>query len=140
MPSVRTASAPPTVPNSVASAIAIGVASHQGHPRLMLALPLSAEHRRHVAGKARDRQLHQADHAAIAGQEHQAQRHDAENQGGAENLDQEKAVGDQRHDDQDEADNPGGGIAEIRPGKAAQGRRRGGGVGLKPRVLRDRHG
>jgi hypothetical protein len=41
MPSVRTASAPLTVPNSVASAIAIGVASHHGHPRLMLALPLS---------------------------------------------------------------------------------------------------
>ena len=106
------------VPNSVASAIAIGVASHHGHPRLILALPLSAEHRRHVAGKARDRQLHQADHAAIAGQEHQAQRHDAENEGGAENLDQEKAVGEQRHDDQEEGDDPGGGMTEIRHGQS----------------------
>ena len=140
MPSVRTASAPPTVPNSVASAIAIGVASHQGQPRLMLALPLRPNTADHVAGKAGDRQLHQADHAAIAGQEHQAQRDDAENQRSAENLDQEKTVGEQRHDDQDEADNPGGGIAEIRTSKTGQGRRCDGGVGLKPRILRNRHG
>jgi len=89
-----------------------------------------AEDRRHVAGKARDRQLHQADHAAVSGQEHQAQRNDAKNQGRPENLDQEKAVGDERHDDQEEGDNPGGGMTEIRLTETAQGRRRGG-LGLK---------
>src|SRR6266481_2460990 len=98
-----------------------------------------AEDRRHVAGKARDRQLHQADHAAIAGQEHQAQRDDAEKQGGSEKLDEEKAVGDERHDDQEEGDNPGGGMTEIRLSETGQGRRRGG-FGLQSRVLRDRHG
>ncbi len=41
MPSVRTASAPPIVPNNVASASAIGVASHQGQSRLTLCVPVT---------------------------------------------------------------------------------------------------
>src|SRR6266581_182423 len=102
-------------------------------------IPAGAEDRRHVAGKARDRQLLQADHAGIAGQEHQAQRNDAENQGRSENLDEEKAVGDERHGDQEEGDNPGGGMTEIRASQTGQGLRRGG-FGLQSRVLRDRHG
>ncbi|GCC46283.1 hypothetical protein chiPu_0030429, partial [Chiloscyllium punctatum] len=85
----------------------IGVAAH-------------AEHRDHVAGEARDGELHQADHAAIAGEEHQAEGDDAEDQRGGEDLDQEEAVGDQRHDHEDQRDQPGHGILEFRPG-AEQG-------------------
>ena len=59
-----------------------------------------AEHRVHVAGDAGDGELHQADHAAVAGEEHQAQRDDAEDQRLAEDLAQEKPVGDQRQQQQ----------------------------------------
>src|SRR6266480_4188502 len=56
----------------------VGVAAH-------------TEYRDHVAGKAGDGELHQADHAAIPGQEHQAEGDDPEDQRGAEDLDQEEA-------------------------------------------------
>src|SRR6185437_3813050 len=53
-----------------------------------------AEHRNHVARKSRDGELHQADHSAIAREEHQAERNDTEDQRGAEDFNQEEAVGD----------------------------------------------
>ena len=74
-----------------------------------------AEHRDHVAGEACDGELHQAHHAAIACEEHQAERDDAEDQRRAEDLDQEEAVGDQRHDQEDHGDGPGGRVVEFRP-------------------------
>ena len=93
----------------------IGVAAH-------------AEHRDHVGGEAGDGELHQADHAAIAGEEHQAERDDAEDQRRGEDLDQEEAVGDQRHDQQDHRHQPGGRLVEFRPRQPASPRAVAGGL------------
>src|SRR5215475_4065094 len=98
----------------------------------------------HVAGKASDGELHQADHAAIARQEHQAESDDPEDQRRAEDLDQEEAVGDQRHDHEDGRDGPGGGIVERRPSAGRRGERRafrgsGRRLGVKRGALGQRH-
>ena len=63
-----------------------------------------AEDRDHVAGETRDRHLRKADHAAIAGEEHQAQRDRAEHVRPAEDLREHEAAGDRRHDHDDDAD------------------------------------
>ena len=99
-----------------------------------------AEHSEHVAGKARDSELHQADHAAIAGKEHQAERDRPEDQRGAEDLDQEEPVGDQRHDQEDRGDRPGGGIVDGRQALDRRTLRHGGGrFGMKLGALCQRH-
>ena len=80
-----------------------------------IGMAADAKDRVHVAREAGDGELHQADHAAIACQEHQAECDDPEDHGGAEDLDQEEAIRNQRHDQEDQCDDPGCRIVEFRP-------------------------
>ncbi|MEY9641395.1 hypothetical protein ABIF66_009649 [Bradyrhizobium japonicum] len=98
-----------------------------------------AEHRDHIGGEACDGELHQADHAAVAGEEHQAQRHDAEDQRGRKDLDQEEAVGDQRHDQENGRDDPGCRIVDLRPSAQGGALRRCGGTNGDAGVVGERH-
>ena len=82
-----------------------------------------AEHCDHVAGDAGDRHLRQADHAAIAGEEHQRQRDDAEDHRPADHLDEHEVRDDRRQDDHHDAEQQDGGVARhpLREGAAALG-------------------
>ena len=105
---------------------------HQRHRRRQPPRPAEAdigvgahaEHRDHVGGEAGDGELHQADHAAITGQEHQAERDGPEDQRRGKDLDQEEAAGDERHDQQDHRHQPDRRLVEFRPCQQVRARRR----------------
>ena len=78
MPSVRTDSQPISVPITVATSTATGTATYHGQFRLIASLALRAEDRDQVAGDAGDGHLRERDHPAVAAEERERQRDDAE--------------------------------------------------------------
>src|SRR5579871_2796282 len=98
-----------------------------------------AEHRDHVAGEARDGELLQADHAAVACEEHQAESDDPEDHRGAEDFDQEEAVGDHRHDQKEHRNDPSRRIVQLSPGQRVPPRGHRWRLGVEARVLHQRH-
>src|SRR3546814_5662207 len=63
-----------------------------------------------VAGKARDGELREADHAAVAGQHHERQRDGAEDQRIGADLEGEEVGGEAGVGQEEDAGQPGGGV------------------------------
>src|ERR1700722_1850841 len=98
-----------------------------------------AEDRNDVASETGDRHLREAHHAAVTGEEHQAQRDRAEHVGPAKDLSEHKTAGDRRHDHDDDANEDSRGIDGLQPGGLRVGLR--GGPGRAARAaLGKRHG
>src|ERR1700677_189842 len=78
-------------------------------------LAVHAQDRDDVAGETGDRHLSKTDHAAVAGEEHEAQRDRAKHIGPAKDLSEHKTAGDHRHDHDNDADEDCRGIDLLQP-------------------------
>jgi hypothetical protein len=76
---------------------------------------VDAENRDDIAGETGDRHLREAHCAAIARQEHQAQRDRAEHVRPAEDLGEDEAAGDRRHNQDDSSDEDRDRIDVLQP-------------------------
>ena len=116
MPSVRTDSQPIAAANRVASASANGTASHHGQPRLIGGIAAGAEDGHQIAGDAGDRHLRQRHHAAVAAEEGERQRDQAERQRLRTDLEGEERRSDEGIGEQQGGDHD---VARSEPAAAA---------------------